>query len=345
MFGVEADTILEPCTSGKYGKCFARPLQFTQWTLVSTSKHQLITEIVEEVSKALLVYDGHFPTVWEILDLTGPGIWSDVIIKNLISRTGKKLEDFSGIKDDITVGEDLRMLTITGFSSGRSPPLMGAHPRDHPLAYVAHKFMGSWKNEQYKCKKTSVIPPLDGRLEGAWDTAPWSTDFSDKTTHEVLKPRFKTNFKMLYDNNHLYIAAKIEDPHIWANLEVDNYERKLSQYVELYINPRRNGKNFYKFEINPVNEIKESKQGGTESPIKISGLQHKVHINGTLNSPQDIDKYWSFTIAIPWDGLSDLVDNKVTHTPPNVNELWMIDFSRELDMEWFKTSTLGISGI
>ena len=49
-----------------------------------------------------------------------------------------------------------------------------------------------------------------------WDEVPWTKDFVDISTKVV--PRFKTSAKLRYDDDFLYVAAKIQEPEVWANI-------------------------------------------------------------------------------------------------------------------------------
>ena len=48
--------------------------------------------------------------------------------------------------------------------------------------------------------------------------APWTADFVDIQGGAKPKPRFRTRAKMLWDDDYLYIAAELEEPHVWATL-------------------------------------------------------------------------------------------------------------------------------
>ena len=56
----------------------------------------------------------------------------------------------------------------------------------------------------------------------------------------------------------------------------------------------------------------------------IPGLITKVHVNGTINDPSDMDKGWSVEIAIPWKALEECAPN----FHPQEGEQWKVNFSR-----------------
>ncbi len=71
----------------------------------------------------------------------------------------------------------------------------------------------------YLCRHTDTPIVVDGKLDdAAWADALWTTDFVDIQDSARPKPRFRTRAKMLWDDDYLYIAAELEEPHVWATL-------------------------------------------------------------------------------------------------------------------------------
>ena len=60
----------------------------------------------------------------------------------------------------------------------------------------------------YETKKVNSSPPvIDGLLnDEIWNTIEWSGDFVQREPYEAEQPSQKTLFKILYDDNNLYIA-------------------------------------------------------------------------------------------------------------------------------------------
>jgi hypothetical protein len=56
------------------------------------------------------------------------------------------------------------------------------------------------------------------------------------------------------------------------------------------------------------------------------GLKSAVHIDGTLNQPNDVDRGWAVELAFPWAGMSWLADGR--SIPPREGDLWRIFFGR-----------------
>jgi hypothetical protein len=65
--------------------------------------------------------------------------------------------------------------------------------------------------------------------------------------------------------------------------------------------------------------------GKATHPTNMKGLVSGVHVEGTINDPRDVDKYWSVTIAFPWSGFKRYNGSGVA---PEAGAEWRINFSR-----------------
>src|SRR5512135_2345161 len=136
-------------------------------------------------------------------------------------------------------------LTVLGFIPGTA----GAGERDE------------WRNQMmpltprgYLCHFTGSPITVDGELdEAAWTTAPWTDDFNDIQGAAKPRPRFRTRAKLLWDKNYLYIAAELEEPHVWATLT--NHDAVIFQDpdFEVFIDPDGDTHRYCEFEINALN--------------------------------------------------------------------------------------------
>ncbi len=64
----------------------------------------------------------------------------------------------------------------------------------------------------YNTKKTIKAPLIDGQLdESVWDQVEWTGDFIQSTPNEGELPSQRTEFKILYDDNNLYVFVKAYD--------------------------------------------------------------------------------------------------------------------------------------
>jgi hypothetical protein len=196
----------------------------------------------------------------------------------------------------------------------------------------------------YLCRHTATPILVDGKLDdAAWAEAPWTTDFVDIQGEAKPKPRFRTRAKLLWDDACLYIAAEIEEPHVWATLTQHDSVIFQDPDFEVFMNPTGDTHAYYEFEMNALNtswDLMLDKpymdQGKPNNAWDIPGLKTAVHVNGTLNDPADTDQGWTLEIAFPWKVLAEHARHP---GPPAEGEQWRIDFSR---VEWQITTNGGV---
>ncbi|MCC6589452.1 MAG: carbohydrate-binding family 9-like protein [Bryobacterales bacterium] len=190
--------------------------------------------------------------------------------------------------------------------------------------------------KQYKAPFAKQLPAIDGRLDdAAWKAAPWTDDFQDIEGPVRVKPRFRTRAKMTWDAQYFYVAAELEEPHVWGTLTKHDSVIFEDNDFEVFIDPNGDTLEYYEFEMNALNTgwdlflPKPYKKGGKASNAwAIPGLKTAVHVNGTLNNPSDSDKGWSVEIAFPWKVLAEFAHQS---SPPKPGDKWRVNFSR---VEW-----------
>ena len=215
---------------------------------------------------------------------------------------------------------------------------------------------------RYTCYRTGTPINIDGRLdESCWAMAPVSNAFVDIVTGEPAW--FDTRVRLLWDDNYLYFGFTAEDTDVWATLTQRDSRIYEENDLEIFIAGRDA---YYEFEINARNVIYEvfwiwkdvHQPGGlywgsprfdpgTRKTMVLDGvgghvhprgerwgfldwdcpgLKHAVHVDGTLNKRDDVDRGWSAEIAVPWSSLSLLADGRPA--PPKHGDQWRIDCSR-----------------
>ena len=190
------------------------------------------------------------------------------------------------------------------------------------------------------CPKMTTAPVIDGRHDDpAWAAAPWSDDFADIEGLDKPKPRHRTRVKLLWDDVALYIAAELDEPHVWATIDTHDAVIFNDPDFEVFLDPDGDGHRYAELELNALNTTwdlllpKPYKDGGKAiNAWEITGLKTAVGVRGTLNDPRDVDKGWSVEIAWPWAGLAEVSD---TPAPPQVGDRWRANFSR---VEWDVTT-------
>jgi len=188
----------------------------------------------------------------------------------------------------------------------------------------------------YVCHLAEAPPEIDGRLDDpAWQAAPWSVDFRDIEGDARPRPRLRTRVRMLWDDTHFYVAAELEEPHVWGTITQRDAVIFQDNDFEVFIDPDGDNHLYYELEINALNTawdlllVKPYKNGGP--PVNgwdIAGLRSAVHVDGTPNDPSDVDRGWSLEIALPWKALRECAGRDA---PPRVGDQWRVNFSR---VEW-----------
>jgi hypothetical protein len=211
----------------------------------------------------------------------------------------------------------------------RSSPVLRAEDRSPPgLDYVPPK--------GYVCYRAGSPIQIDGRLDKAvWRDVPWTDAFVDIEGERRPKPRFRTRVKMLWDDHYFYVAAELEEPHVWATLTQHDAIIFNDNDFEVFIDPNGDNHEYYEFEMNALNTgwdlllMRPYRDGGPAvNSWEIPGLKTAVHVDGTLNNPRDTDKGWTVEIAFPWKVLGELAYQPV---PPRDGDQWRVNFSR---VEW-----------
>jgi hypothetical protein len=192
------------------------------------------------------------------------------------------------------------------------------------------------------CYRATSPITIDGKInDPAWDAAPWTDAFVDIEGDKQPKPRYRTRAKLLWDDEALYIAAELEEPHVWGNQSEHDCIISEDNDFEVFLGPNGDDHLYGELELNARNTTwdllltKPYKDGGKPlNAWEILGLKTAVHVQGTLNDPSDKDTGWTVEIKWPWAGLKELTDLKTLTYPPKNGSQCRINFSRvEWDMQ------------
>lgn len=148
IVGVEGDL----GDKGDFYKHFARRIQLCQWTFVAKPGHPALKMVIDTIAKN----NNHYLSKsirsnnYDIMNWTGPGVFTDVIINYITAMAEKQgienwnFERLIGLQDSLLIG-DVLVLPITSFNPGVG--FMGSKPVSDPMAFIHHKYEGSWKND------------------------------------------------------------------------------------------------------------------------------------------------------------------------------------------------------
>jgi hypothetical protein len=190
--------------------------------------------------------------------------------------------------------------------------------------------------ESYICRRAPSPIQVDGRLDDrAWRAAAWTHDFVDIEGGAKPPPPLRTRVKMLWDDAFFYIAAEMEEPHVWATLTEHDSVIFRDNDFEVFLDPNGDNHDYFEFEINALNTgwdlrlPKPYRDGGPAlNEWDMPGLQTAVWVDGTLNDSTDLDRGWCVELALPWTAFAEHAGSPC---PPRAGDVWRVNFSR---VEW-----------
>ena len=173
---------------------------------------------------------------------------------------------------------------------------------------------------------------IDGQdKEKAWERTPWTSEFIDIEGEGKPKPDQATKVKMRWDDQYLYLYAKLDETHVWGTLRQRDTIIYHNNDFEVFLKPFDDQDFYYEIEVNALNTVMDLLMpapyrlgGDALMHWDVKGLQTAVHVEGTLNDPRDEDRYWAVEMAIPFASLRTFSGPR----QPKVGDVWRIDFSR-----------------
>ncbi|WP_235297085.1 carbohydrate-binding family 9-like protein [Portibacter marinus] len=192
------------------------------------------------------------------------------------------------------------------------------------LIYHTHPI--PFKPRIYNASYISEPPIIDGVIDDeVWFDADLSSDFIDIEGELRPLPDLKTNVKMLWDSTFLYVAAILEESHVWATLQNKDDIIFHDDDFEVFIDADGDGHNYHEIEINAFNTVWDlwmlypyyiDRRKNYIMEWEAKQMQTAVHVQGSINDASDLDDYWSVEMAIPIELIGTLTD------------YWRINFSR-----------------
>jgi hypothetical protein len=197
--------------------------------------------------------------------------------------------------------------------------------------------------QSYIAYHTPESIEIDGsEADASWNKVDWTNLFID--IEGVKKPTYNTQAKMLWDDTYFYILAKMEEPHVWADITDRDAIIFHNNDFEVFIDPDGDTHNYYEIEVNALNTIWDLfvSKPYRETNVALNdwtatGMKTAISIDGTLNNPKDTDKGWIVEMAIPWSVF------KKSYFEENVpkDDFWRVNFSR---VNWDHQITDGTYG-
>lgn len=236
-----------------------------------------------------------------------------------------------------------------------------SHWNIYPKSYTIYKvpprqsiFDGDGDNSYENIQVPVPAFPIDGNIEkDVWNNVPWSDAFGDIQGKDEPEPKMKipmTQFKALYDDSYLYIAA-ILHPTTGLTTEAHFTQRNSPIYqrdsdFEVFIDVDNTNHMYKELEVNAINTIwnllldKPYEDGGVEHSGRIAKIgesryyevsyQHTATkiISGTINNENNhTGALWSVEMALSYaDILSNTTIQNRNYSPTNT--FWRVNFSR-----------------
>ena len=191
-----------------------------------------------------------------------------------------------------------------------------------------------WAPLSYTAFKTNNQIIADGILDEAdWQTAKWTEAFVDIEGELKPLPHFQTSAKMLWDEDWLYIAAEMDEPHLWATLTQRDAVIFWDNDFEVFIDPDSDTHDYYELEINALGTLWDlflikpyrDRDQVAINAWDIRGIEYGIQLKGSLNDSSDIDQGWTIELKIPMEVLKECAHKQV---PPLEGDFWKINFSR-----------------
>ncbi|OGV63706.1 MAG: hypothetical protein A3K19_17080 [Lentisphaerae bacterium RIFOXYB12_FULL_65_16] len=170
---------------------------------------------------------------------------------------------------------------------------------------------------------------IDGALDdAAWQQAPVISDFTVPVTH--VEPVNRTEARILWDQDCLYVAFKTYDQDIWGLFTARDAATYNEDVLEIFFKTAPAMEPYYNFEINALGTVYDAFQyraragmGHRWSKWDCAGLKVATQVQGTLNNYDDVDEYWQLEVAIPFAALPTLQGRA-----PQAGDHWSFHLAR-----------------
>jgi len=170
------------------------------------------------------------------------------------------------------------------------------------LLFISFYKVGFSQESSIKAFKSDQSPVVDGRLnDPIWNSAVPFSGFKMVEPTPGSEPTEKTEVRILYDQNDLYIAIRCYDSEprkISANtMEHDKSEERNGDQVSILLDPFQDKRNAYLFIINP--------KGARSEGFASGGEHYSLGWDGIWEAKSRIDpEGWTAEIRIPFKTIS-----------------------------------------
>ena len=179
---------------------------------------------------------------------------------------------------------------------------------------------------EYRVARPSEEIHLEGNpADPAWEAASVAGPF--RLNADGGEAPLKTEVRMLYDDDSLYVLFRCEDPEPWATKE--NWDDKLweEEAVEVFLQPDPKVPAYAEFQVNPIGAVMDTWCPKPAAPLpfdswNLEGLRGAPRTSGK----KDGGKGWTCEIGIPWKGLNEKMTTE--SSAPKPGDRWRIGLFR-----------------
>ena len=184
---------------------------------------------------------------------------------------------------------------------------------------------------EYACHFTEGPIVIDGQAdEAAWKVAQPVNDFTmGWARNGKTKPVTATSAKLLWDREHLYFFAWMEDSDIYADVTQHDGVIWNNDVFEMFFKPTDDKPGYYEFQVNAAGTTIDAffprRGAGGFERFKSDGefdFPVKVVLDGSLNKWSDKDKGWQVEGRLSWK------DFARSGGRPNPGEVWKYTLCR-----------------
>jgi Carbohydrate-binding family 9 len=178
----------------------------------------------------------------------------------------------------------------------------------------------------YEVRRTATPIKVDGKLDdAAWIIAPTVGKFVNNS--DGSQSQYKTEARVLYDDNFLYFSFRCADNNIWSTMKRRDEHLWEEEVVEVFLQADPGQPSYIELEVNPLGTMLDIYLLGARKPLHYESwnsekLQWAVQVDGTVDGKGG-DHGWTCEIALP---MEDIVT--APHRPPQPGDRWRMNLYR-----------------
>ena len=181
--------------------------------------------------------------------------------------------------------------------------------------------LGQGSNKRVSATRTSEKISIDGTMaETSWRNAEVATDFLERNPTEGRRPKFRTEVRILYDHDNIYILGYCYDSHPDSILTQlgERDDRLNADLFSVFFDTYNNMLDAFRFSVS---------SSGVQSDSRTSDSQFNAVWESAV---QIVEDGWIAEIKIPYYSL---------RFPHSEEQLWRVQFEREIrrsrtELQW-----------